>query len=515
MSSSGVSASRYELLLLAYLIVAKLLFLTAPLFSALGLLAAFTSCVSRSQEVQEVQETQEAQETHEAPAVATSRETEELEDAGRTSDPGGRLRRIREPRVQHIVLFVADTLRADRTPPFHRSHIFSPAIERFASGGLAFRRAYATSGWTKPSVASLLTGLEVHRHGTRTHQHRLGEEHALLTETLKGAGFYTAGVITNGYISEAYGFQRGWDRTLHAKETKRWRGEKVAEDVARILRERPKDRPLFLYIHTTDPHAPYEPEPRDLARYDRRAYRGPIHFGGDKLFLERIRRDEIRLRPRDRQRLIALYDAEISYHDRQFGAIHQALAREGILEDALFIFTSDHGEELFDHGSVSHGGRRLYEELVRVPMIVSHPSIAGAIREERVSLLDIAPTIFHELGFAPRPALNGRPLTERLPEARTLLFETYGIRGILEGELKFTIETAGSGLAEREIALYDLKRDPREKVNLAKRQPEEAARLLERLEALRDGIIVQAASVSDAELDEATLEQLRELGYIE
>ena len=439
----------------------------------------------------------------------------ESEDAAKEEDKEeaeqGRLKRVREPSVRHIILFVADTLRADRTPPFHRSHIFSPAIERFASGSLAFQRAYATSGWTKPSIASLLTGLEVHRHGARTHQHRLGEEHTLLMETLKEAGFYTAGVITNGYISEAYGFQRGWDRTLHAKETKRRRGADVAEDVARILRERPKDRPLFLYIHTTDPHAPYEPEAEDLARYDRRAYRGPIHFGGDKLFLERIRRGEFKLRPRDRQRLIALYDAEVSYHDRQFGAIHQALAREGILEDALFIFTSDHGEELFDHGSVSHGGKRLYEELVRVPMLVQHPKHQGAIRQERVSLLDVAPTIYHELGFERDEALNGRALTERLPESRTLLFETYGIRGILEGELKFTIETGGE---ERAIALYDLARDPREQNDLSKKRPEEASRMMARLEALREGI-AQAASVDDSELDEATLEQLRELGYIE
>lgn len=501
----GVSTTRDALLLLAYLIVAKLLFLTAPLVSALGLLTVFSSCAPRPSEPQEPH-------LNEAPGdvgdVGDAEETDELHEKE------GRLKRVREPRVQHVILFVADTLRADRTPPFHRRHIFSPAIERFASASLAFERAYATSGWTKPSVASLLTGLEVHRHGARTHQHRLGEEHALLMETLKEAGFYTAGVITNGYISEAYGFQRGWDRTLHAKETKRRRGADVAADVARILRERPKDRPLFLYIHTTDPHAPYEPGPEDLSRYDRRAYRGPIHFGGDKLFLERIRRGELKLRPRDRQRLIALYDAEVSYHDRQFGAIHQALAREGILEDALFIFTSDHGEELFDHGSVSHGGRRLYEELVRVPMLVRHPSLTGTIRQERVSLLDVVPTIYHELGFEADPALNGRPLTGHLPASRTLLFETYGIRGILEGEMKFTIETGREEGEERKIALYDLKRDPREQNNLAARQPDEASRLMERLEALRDGI-VHAASVADSELDEATLEQLRELGYIE
>lgn len=471
-------------------------------FGLLPFLALQASCAKRSDDAASAHLSEASERLSDEAAGDGSADREAIEP---------RLRRLHDGNVRHVILFVADTLRADRTPPFHRRHVFSPAIERFASASLAFERAYATSGWTKPSVASLLTGLEVHRHGARTHQHRLGEEHILLMETLKEAGFYTAGVITNGYISEAYGFQRGWDRTLHAKETLRRRGEDVAEDVARILRERPKDRPLFLYIHTTDPHAPYEPGEEDLARYDRRRYRGPVHFGGDKLFLERIRRGEIRLNARDRQRLIALYDAEVSYHDRQFGAIHQVLAKEGIVEDALFIFTSDHGEELFDHGSVSHGGRRLYEELVRVPMLVHHPAHRGALRRERVSLLDVIPTIYHELGFEPDPQLNGRPLTERIPPSRTMLFETYGIRGILEGDLKFTIET---GIEEGRIALYNLAKDPRERHNLAASEPDEAARLMARLQALREGI-VQAANVADSELDEATLEQLRELGYIE
>ena len=226
----GVSTTRDALLLLAYLIVAKLLFLTAPLVSALGLLTVFSSCAPRPSEPREPHLNEAPGDVGDVGDVGDAEETDELHENE------GRLKRVREPRVQHVILFVADTLRADRTPPFHRRHIFSPAIERFASASLAFERAYATSGWTKPSVASLLTGLEVHRHGARTHQHRLGEEHALLMETLKEAGFYTAGVITNGYISEAYGFQRGWDRTLHAKETKRRRGADVAADVARILR---------------------------------------------------------------------------------------------------------------------------------------------------------------------------------------------------------------------------------------------------------------------------------------
>src|SRR5690606_37367559 len=181
-------------------------------------------------------------------------------------------------------------------------------LAQHAKTATVFEEAYSTSNWTKSAMASLLTGLEVHRHGALTHKHKLSESHVLLMEMLKAHGFYTAGVITNGYLTKEYGFDRAWDRVLHAKDTARARGQLVAEDVERVLEERPKDKPLFLYVHTTDAHSPYEPPARDLAHYDPAPYKGNVHFGGDKLFLERIRRGEVLMRRRDRQRLVALYD---------------------------------------------------------------------------------------------------------------------------------------------------------------------------------------------------------------
>ncbi|MBC7172490.1 MAG: sulfatase, partial [Polyangiaceae bacterium] len=277
--------------------------------------------------------------------------------------------------AKHVVIFVADTLRADRVPPLADRRLRSPSLEAHAQGAMVFERAYAASNWTKPSVATLMTGVLPQEHRALTHNARLEESYVLIGERLQEAGFYTAGVVTNGYVSKNFGFGSGWDRMLHSVETSRSRGDLVAADVARVLRERPKDRPLFLYIHTTDVHAPYSPPRRDLAKYDARAYRGPIDFRRNRMLLQEIIDGIIPLGLRDRDRLVALYDGGVTYHDRQFARIRQALERSGILGEALVVFTSDHGEELFDHDSVSHGGYRLHEELVRVPLLVSGPGI--------------------------------------------------------------------------------------------------------------------------------------------
>jgi arylsulfatase A-like enzyme len=414
-------------------------------------------------------------------------------------------------RVQHVVLFVADTLRADRVPPRALPRIHSPALAQHAKSAVVFDEAYSTSNWTKSAMASLLTGLEVHRHGALTHEHKLSESHLLLMEMLKAHGFYTAGVLTNGYLTKEYGFDRAWDRVVHAKDSGRARGHFVAEDVERVLAERPKDKPLFLYVHTTDAHSPYEPPARDVSRYDPDPYQGAVRFRGDKLFLERIRRGEIKMRRRDRQRLVALYDAEVTYHDRQFARVKRALAKEGILDDALFIFTSDHGEELFDHGSVAHGWRRLYQELVHVPLMISGPGYEPARRTEQASLLDVLPTVLDALGMSIDPTLVGRSLAGTLPSRRPLLFESYGIHGLLDGHKKLAIRTYPRPTA---VQLFDLARDPFEHTNLAEEQPDEVARLTELLHRLRSDLHV-ASRITDVELEDSTRRQLRELGYID
>src|SRR5690606_6112429 len=127
---------------------------------------------------------------------------------------------------------------------------------------------------------------------------------------------------------------------------------------------------------------------------------------------------------------------EVTYHDRQFARVKRALAKHGILDDALFVFTSDHGEELYDHGSVSHGGQRLHQELVRVPLMVSLPGQAPARRKEQVSLLDVLPTVLDETGLSIDPTHAGRSLTSSLPETRPLVVESYGVRGVIDGRKK-------------------------------------------------------------------------------
>src|SRR5690606_18298503 len=123
-------------------------------------------------------------------------------------------------------------------------------------------------------------------------------------------------------------------------------------------------------------------------------------------------------------RLTALYDGSVTYHDRQFAKIERALAAQGILDEALVIFTADHGEELFEHGRVGHGGVRLYEELVRIPMILSWPGARAQRVQQPVSLMDVIPTVYDALAMRPDASLTGRSLLADPLEERPVFLET-------------------------------------------------------------------------------------------
>ncbi|MEM9861061.1 MAG: sulfatase [Myxococcota bacterium] len=280
-----------------------------------------------------------------------------------------------EPRApRNVLMILIDTLRADKLRPYApESRVTTPALMRFVEGATVFERGHSQENWTKPSVATLLTGLMPWQHRATQHASTLPRSLDLLPERLKNAGFTTASFICNGFVSDRFGFDQGWDRYRnYIREGRRTRSEFVAADVLEWLDERDEEKPFFLYVHTIDPHVPYRP-PRDvLAAYGDPDYRGPVNFSRDATLLEHIKLGQLRLNARDRDHLEALYDGEISYHDQHFGAILDGLEARGLDDETLVVITSDHGEEFWDHGSVGHG-HSVYEELLHVPFFVRMP----------------------------------------------------------------------------------------------------------------------------------------------
>ena len=297
----------------------------------------------------------------------------------------------------NVVLIVIDTLRADRLRPFNRqTRVRAPTIDEIARHGIVFERAWSQASWTKPSVATLLTGLYPRNHAVQRHGTKLPETVPYAPQHLLHLGFNTAGFVANGYISGDFGFDRGWNFFVnYGSQKKQNRAEDVFHDASEWIEQHGKSQPFFLYLHTVDPHAPYSPPKAFERTYHKRPSGGVIEPDTTAYLLNQIRQNKVALTEEDKQRLESLYDAEISYHDKHLAELIATIKKHGLMESTILIVTADHGEEMFDHGSVGHA-HTLFEELIHVPLIMQLPrSIPKPTTRvtENVQLVDILPTI--------------------------------------------------------------------------------------------------------------------------
>lgn len=425
------------------------------------------------------------------------------------------------PRVRNVLIYLTDTLRADRLKPYDpETRVETPGLSAWAGHAATFLAGHSQENWTKPSVATLLSGLLPWEHHATTESAEVPSSVELLSTRLQREGFHTGAFVANGFVSDRFGFQRGWGSFRnYVREGRRNLARFVAADVIEWLEARPTDRPFFLYVHTIDPHVPYIPPADDLARYDSAPYDGIVDFHRDRGLLEKIKAGQIRLNARDRERLIALYDGEITYHDRHFASVMEALERRGLADDTLVVFTSDHGEELFDHGSVGHG-HSVWEELIRVPLIVRWPGVTdGALRiEDAAGLVDVMPTLLEALGLPVGDELTGRSLapllagrSEDAPRTTVTGFMN-GWRTLVVGRYKLIQRTTSRWM------LYDLAADPGEENDLAAERPI-AVRYLRGLLGVTLAKVEtpsQQRRIHDAartEIDAELRQQLEALGY--
>ncbi|MCA9602017.1 MAG: sulfatase, partial [Myxococcales bacterium] len=423
--------------------------------------------------------------------------------------------------VKNVLVFLVDTLRADHLTVYNpKTPVRGAGMDALARGAAVFMRAHTHENWTKPSVASLLSGLFPWQHGATTGDAVLPESVDLLSERLQRKGFFTGAFIANGYASDKFGFKQGWATYRnYIREGRRTQANFVAADVLDWLDKRPKDKPFFLYVHTIDPHVPYIPPDELVKEYDPEPYSGPVNFLRDRTLLENIKVGKTRVNDRDKQRLEALYDAEITFHDGHMHSIFEGLKKRGLEDDTLVVLTADHGEELFDHGSVGHG-HSVWEELLHIPLIVRLPGMTGAgLRTDApVGHTDVAPTVFEALGFDVPADLPGRSLLASLSCEDTTPRDVAsgfmdGWRTLVAGDWKLVHRSVSK------YALYDLANDPGETADVAFAHPIAVRYLRGQL-----GLTLAAttSSVSRApthrrqktEIDAATKAQLEALGYV-
>lgn len=375
--------------------------------------------------------------------------------------------------AKNVVIVLVDTLRADKLKPFdRRSRVKTPVVDQLAKEGAVFLQAQSPENWTKPAVASVLTGLYPASHHAKTDEAKLSKDALMLSEHMKGAGFATGSFIANGYVSDKFGFDQGWDYyTNFIRERKTTDAENVFREAFGWIKKQ-KGKRFFAYIQTIDPHVPYDPPEAFLKLYDRGAYAGAVTPRRTPDLLAKAKRSPpaVTFTDADKRRLKALHDGEISYHDVHLGRFVEQLKKMGVWEDTLFVLTSDHGEELDDHGKWGHG-HSLYQELLNVPLMFRLPrSVPPGVKvAHTVSTVDIPSTVLELTGLDGMPHDEGHSLVPwmhgvwgyGLPMAVSDFLDDR--RAIRAGRWKMELRGINT-------SFYDLKRDPREQRPLSKAQ---------------------------------------------
>ncbi len=428
----------------------------------------------------------------------------------------------RRPPAQGVVLIVVDTLRADHLGFYGYARPTSPALDRYARRGVVFEQALATSPWTLPSIATLLTGQWPSRHGAGSRLResgfeqvrRLADATPTLAEHLRAAGYTTGAIVNNGFLAPGTGLERGF-ASYDQRPASNWKHRRADESVDAALAwlDAHGQARFFLFVHLFDPHLAYDaPEP----------VRGRFTGALPGVALRPGKPQDVRARvaslsAAERDWLVAAYDEEIAFVDEQLARLFAALEARGLWSRSLVVLTSDHGEEFFDHGGFEHG-HTVYQELLHVPLVVWAPGVAARREKAAVSLADVAPTLLEAQAVNAARGLDGASLWPLITRAQALQPRALLAEGTLHlperrALLRFPLKLL-TNERDQEHQLFDLSVDPREQVDLAPARARDVQRLAYELNArLREA--QSATRAAGLPLDPRLREDLKSLGYVE
>ncbi|HWN44556.1 MAG TPA: sulfatase [Thermoanaerobaculia bacterium] len=435
------------------------------------------------------------------------------------------------PKPRLVIVYVMDALRADFVGHLGGQAGVSPTFDRLAREGMTFRNHRSVAPNTIPSTKALFTG---HTFVSRGGWKLDAADGATLAELFKSAGYRTGLFSGNVYVSPAYGTDRGFQ---HVAKEVLIDGYSAAEkppfndNAARVhasalkwLTSLPRGERAFLYLHTIHPHNPYDPPDPYRSRFTAGI---PSAIDGSTETLSAIKQRRRTATPADRRRLRGLYTGAFAYNDAELAGFLKQLAAWAPPGETLVALTADHGEEHFDHGGVLHGFT-LFEEQLRIPLVLWAPGRLQPVAvKERTDSLDLHATLI-ELGGLKNVQSHGRPLLQvargetgdyvHMAAASSV---KGGIYSALHGRWKVVwAPRTGSqwgqgdalGRSRDPEYLFDLEKDPGERVNLAGEGDLEAAWLRERLLAWvkknRD-----ESKPNEPAVDKETQDRLKALGY--
>jgi len=399
----------------------------------------------------------------------------------------------------NVLLICVDTLRPDHLGYAGYTRQTSPTIDAIAAEGVRFKTCYSVSGWTLPSMATIMTGAYPKDHGATDFHWSIAPQLPTLAGTLRKAGYDTRAYVSHVILKPIYGFGDGFGsfdfsvlNVGHPHDVSTGR-----ELTDLVIADLPKTKqPFFFWVHYFDPHFAY------LEHADWK------HFG---------------------DRDIDRYDQEIAFTDREISRLVAELKRRGMYDDTIIVLTSDHGEEFGEHGGSYH--ETLYQESLLCPLVIRAPSLKPGESETIAEQTDLFPTVLGLLKIPAPAGLPGKDLFSASREQGPIFFERdrpfpWVQRGVIAGRDKlFVVELADSSKIPLTshgnyapvvnvvpgVYMYDLVADPRETRNLYN---EEDPRGKELLSLLARQFAAQGKKTHPVEVDEELKKRLRSLGYI-
>ncbi|MBN2055145.1 sulfatase-like hydrolase/transferase [bacterium] len=397
-----------------------------------------------------------------------------------------------QPTPMNLVVITVDTTRADHIGCYGYDKIRTPNIDGLAAGGVQFDETFSVQPVTLPAHCSIFTGTYPFTHGVRDNNiYRLGDQHRTLAEVLEEKGYLTTAFVASYILNNQFGLNQGFrfynDRFVKPKQKGRLPVDRRASEVSFLAvewldatEEQRAQQPFFLWLHYYDPHADYDPPHPYKTAYPE------------------------------------AYDGEIAYMDDWLGYFFSALRDRGLWDHTIVALVADHGESLGEFGERTHG-MFIYRGATHVPMIIRAPGLMeeGLRIGERVSQVDLMPTLLALLGIEPPPAMDGISLLPLVnggkSESKPVYSEAFIPRSFNWSELKGVRFGDWFFIQAPEEELYSIATPGPEGGNMVKIEPAAAASLRERLLGMVAG--AGDARAEHVAVTDEMVERLRALGY--
>lgn len=435
--------------------------------------------------------------------------------------PSATSRTRQQPPRPNVILISVDTLRADHLGTYGYDSPTSPRIDAFAKEGVVFENAMAPTPATLPSHTTLFTGLSPGTHGILTNRRRRAAPGLLtMAELLRSGGLRTASINDGAYLGRGFGLDQGFqffdtipDAVAETRTVATTLSDRAKKALAWLDASPPGE--FFLFVHSYEVHIPLTPPTQALARFPvDPGYEGPI---GDSILLPQWYRWTNAISdPADARPWIRIYDAAIRSADEGLAEFLAGLRERGLYEDSLIILLSDHGEELGERTGFSLHGKTLFDEVLRIPLIIKFPGGAFAGRRVRnqVRLMDVMPTVLQVLGLPIPENLEGRSLLPSIERP-----DRDGIRPAIArvGSEQLSIRLPPWKLYREDetTKLFHLDRDPGELRDLAADNPSVLDSLRVATEHMRQIDFQAVGRARRPGSNPALRKKLEALGYVE